>query len=347
VVLTAPKRMCRWFAYISSTEPCLLEDVLITPAHSLTKQVHEHYLPYLFHHNRASLEFTTKQEIATRNLLFNTDGFGMTWYSAVRSAFENSELPVEMPIAFKSTMPPNNNANLKNLAANVSSKCVFAHIRMATSVVTEYNNHPFVFGRHSIMHNGYVAEYGKIKRELSSLMDLSTFENINGTTDSEGIAALYMTYLTASSTAELPWLASYSIQEMKNALKKTVEKILATQKQYAADCEPNDLNVAVTDGTKMVAFRFRNHETEQPPSLYWSDKAGIKLNRKFAGHPDHEVSEKEEVKSCKSAEEHGDHVCVCSEPTTYDTNEWHLIPKNKAVLVEGGHLVMEDIEVAF
>jgi glutamine amidotransferase len=37
--------MCRWFAYISPTEPCLLEDVLVTPKHSLAKQVHEHYLP--------------------------------------------------------------------------------------------------------------------------------------------------------------------------------------------------------------------------------------------------------------------------------------------------------------
>lgn len=34
-----------WFAYISPTEPCLLEDVLVTPKHSLAKQVSEHYLP--------------------------------------------------------------------------------------------------------------------------------------------------------------------------------------------------------------------------------------------------------------------------------------------------------------
>lgn len=32
--------MCRWFAYISPDEECLLQDVLIDPTHSLVKQVH-------------------------------------------------------------------------------------------------------------------------------------------------------------------------------------------------------------------------------------------------------------------------------------------------------------------
>jgi len=353
--------MCRWFAYISATEPCLLEDVLITPAHSLTKQVHDHYLPYLFHQDRSSPEFTTKQEIATRNRLFNTDGFGMVWYSPIRSKYENpgdgsTNGLVEMPVAFKTTMPPNNNANLKSLAANISSKCVLGHIRMATSVVTEFNNHPFVFGKHSIMHNGYVADYEKIKRQLSLLMDLPASEHINGTTDSEAIAGLYMTFLTASmraavedasSTAANPWLVSYSVKEMKAALEKTVEAILSTQQKYAPDSGANDLNVAVTDGTKLVAFRLRNDKTEQPPSLYWSNKAGATLNRKYVGHPDHEVSEKDGNKGRLKAEKHGKHVCVCSEPTTFDAKEWNFIPKNKAVLVENGELVVEDINVAF
>ena len=65
--------MCRWFAYISETEPCLLEDVLITPHHSLAQQVHDHYLPKLIHHS-GSGDDAEEKEIAVRNLLFNTDG---------------------------------------------------------------------------------------------------------------------------------------------------------------------------------------------------------------------------------------------------------------------------------
>ena len=71
--------MCRWFAYISQTERCLLEDVLIDPAHSISKQVHDHYLPKLSDHEPGEDPEATKKEIALRNKLFNADGLGVAW----------------------------------------------------------------------------------------------------------------------------------------------------------------------------------------------------------------------------------------------------------------------------
>lgn len=71
--------MCRWFAYISNTEPCLLEDVLILPKHSLAKQVHDHYLPQLTHYEPDEDRDATKKEIDLRNRLFNIDGLGVAW----------------------------------------------------------------------------------------------------------------------------------------------------------------------------------------------------------------------------------------------------------------------------
>lgn len=76
--------MCRWFAYISNSEPCLLEDVLIIPAHSLSKQVHDRYLPYLSHYEPDSTKKLTKAEIGTRNSPYNMDGLGMGWYALGR-----------------------------------------------------------------------------------------------------------------------------------------------------------------------------------------------------------------------------------------------------------------------
>lgn len=67
--------MCRWFAYLSTTEPCLLEDVLILPDHAIAKQVHDRFLPYLFHYDPG----TTKEEISLRNSPFNLDGLGVVW----------------------------------------------------------------------------------------------------------------------------------------------------------------------------------------------------------------------------------------------------------------------------
>ena len=37
----------------------------------------------------------------------------------------------------------------------------------------------------------------------------------------------------------------------------------------------------------------------------------------------------------KGVEEHGRHVIVASEPTTYKKCEWKLIEKNRAIVVDG------------
>lgn len=73
----------------------------------------------------------------------------------------------------------------------------------------------------------------------------------------------------------------------------------------------------------MVALRFRNHATQQPPSLYWSEFAGRTLNRKYPGDPDHAVDSDSDA--IKPTSEHNKHTIIASEPTTYDEGEWHLI----------------------
>ena len=71
--------MCRWFAYLSATEPCLLEDVLILPDHAIAKQVHDRYLPYLFHYEPSKDKDSTKKEMSLRNSPYNLDGLGLVW----------------------------------------------------------------------------------------------------------------------------------------------------------------------------------------------------------------------------------------------------------------------------
>ena len=73
--------MCRLFTYISDSEPQLLADVLIAPAHSLSKQVHDRYLPYLTHYEPDDNATDTKKEISTRNSPYNMDGLGIAWYA--------------------------------------------------------------------------------------------------------------------------------------------------------------------------------------------------------------------------------------------------------------------------
>ena len=299
-------------------------------AHSITKQVHDHYLPLLLHHDIANI--TTEQEITARNRLLNIDGFGVAFYTPTLTAFNTD--PADdgqlRPALYKNAQPPLHDTNFRSLCANTSSTAVFAHIRAATATpITSVNNHPFVFGRHTFMHNGVVADFLSISRDLLALLDEDSYANIHGSTDSEHVAALYITYLTSGKGKE-SWEFQYTPEEMRDAMKKAIGTIVSLQKKrLGTKAQPNSLNLCATDGDQLVAFRVRNHATEQPPSLYWSSSAGVTLNRKF---PD-SANGKENPKAYKKGDEHGRHVIVASEPTTYNTEEWKLIEKNCCVLV--------------
>lgn len=80
--------MCRWFAYISPVESCLLEDVLLSPANSISKQVSEHYLPKLLPHGEEKeLEESSDRLLRLRNVLINMDGLGVAWYSSAATDY--------------------------------------------------------------------------------------------------------------------------------------------------------------------------------------------------------------------------------------------------------------------
>ncbi|KAJ9620689.1 uncharacterized protein PV06_06084 [Exophiala oligosperma] len=343
--------MCRWFAYLSPSEECLLEDVLISPPHGLAKQVHDHYLPKLFSHTPG--EETTGEEITLRNRLFNVDGFGMAWYTHTRSDFVATTEGMR-PAVYKHSQPPTNDANFHSICANTATTALFAHIRAATGTgVATINNHPFTFGRHTVMHNGLISDFADIRRAMLPLLAKPEYENVLGTTDSEHLAALYMTNLTRSHSKPTPsqsslsssaWEETYPPSEMLAALVSAFKSIIALQQATLGpeNVKACSLNVCCTDGRRLLAVRLRNHATEQPPSLYYSTRAGITLNRKY---PDSAAGEQNPNASRKAAE-HGKHVIVASEPTTYKAGEWALIEKNHALLVDAqGNVTLEAVEL--
>jgi glutamine amidotransferase len=328
-------------------------------------------------------EPTTEAEITARNRLFNIDGFGVAWYTPTHSLFSSPHAttktsadsgPILHPALYKTIQPPLHDMNFRAIAAATSSTCVLAHIRAATATaIVPVNNHPFVFGRHTIMHNGYISSFPQISRQMTNLMSVEAFEHIGGKTDTEHFAALYMSYLTfgveATPASTAPnsfnekWENSYATAEMLKALQHAANTVIDLQQKALGDkAEPNDLNVCVTDGKQLVAMRFRNHPTEQPPSLYYSTSAGVTLNRKYPDHPDgakcpdgaaRDGAEKAKPgekaaghnpHAHKKAEEHGRHVIVASEPTTYRDHDWTLIEKNHALVVsEDANVTIEKL----
>lgn len=180
------------------------------------------------------------------------------------------------------------------------------------------------------MHNGVIADFAGIGRALAVEIGDDEYANIQGSTDSEHFAALYMTYLTEGKGKE-GWEAQYDADSMSLALYKATRTVVELQQEkYGDNAKANSLNVCATDGQQIVAIRCRNHATEQPPSLYYSTKAGATLNRKYPDHPDG----LENPAAYKKANEHGRHIIVASEPSTYKKDDWELIGKNEAVAVD-------------
>ena len=139
--------MCRWLAYSGS--PVRLEDLLYKPQNSLIIQSL---------HSRLGAEAT------------NGDGFGVGWYG-----------DAESPGVFRSTEPAWNDRNLRDLAAHIDSRRVLAHIRASIgSPVQQTNCHPFRHGRWLWMHNGYLADFGAMKRDLALAVDPRLFPDDRG-----------------------------------------------------------------------------------------------------------------------------------------------------------------------
>ncbi|GAM83953.1 hypothetical protein ANO11243_019430 [Dothideomycetidae sp. 11243] len=349
--------MCRWFAYISPDEPCLVSDVLITPPHGLTQQVSSHYLPYLTQHqlsddmkddvvssdpsapsDRLAPRTTNTANAAiaalkAQNMNLNTDGGGIAVFTDTRSSFTDpGSAPVLHPFAIHYVQPLHNELSFRSLAENTATTCLMAHVRMTSAApVATLNCHPFVFGRWAFMHNGVVAGIHLIRRPLTAGLSQDAYEAIQGGTDSEVMGALLVDVLTGAK-GKKAWHDDHSPAEMLEAVEKTFKIIHEAQRKYDSSCPPSSLNVCISDGMKMVATRFRNSEEEQPPSLYWSEKAGVTLNRKFSGHPD--PAQHEGRRGSKDDSEHGKHVIIASEPSTFIEEDWHLLPRNSAIIVD-------------
>ncbi|GAA5914148.1 hypothetical protein JCM6882_004938 [Rhodosporidiobolus microsporus] len=330
--------MCRWIAYIGA-EPILMEDLIERPEHSLLKQVHLHYLPGIQHPAADS-------GVGSWNAHLNADGWGIGWYSREQSKYRTEDsvdphtgkvqrvkLPPFMPTVLRSVMPPVHDLTLRSVAKTIESNVVFGHIRATVgSPVALPNCHPFAFGRWLLMHNGAVGGFFDAQDAIRAQLSRAARLNIQGTTDTETVAALFFSLLEPSG----PWLHSHSIPDIVEVLHETIRRLitLCTPADGRGWVEPDgktprswiSLNLAITDGEKFVALRFAYPKQREAPSLYWSTTAGSAFDRRFKTHPDggHDVGK-------LPREHHAPHLIVASEPMTHQEHEWKLMKPGEII----------------
>ena len=146
-----------------SGEPILAEDLLFRPKHSLIDQSL---------HSRLGATTT------------NGDGFGVGWYG------EGSE-----PAVYKSIEPAWNDSNLREIAGQVRTPMLLAHVRASTGTPVQRSNcHPFRHGRWLWVHNGALRGFHETRRDLVMAVDPELFSDLEGSTDSEALFFLALTF---------------------------------------------------------------------------------------------------------------------------------------------------------
>jgi glutamine amidotransferase len=175
----------------------------------------------------------------------NGDGFGVGWYGED-----------ETPRVYRSTHPAWNDRNLKELAAGISSPLFFAHIRASTgSAIQETNTHPFRYGKWLWMHNGLIRDFKTVHRELVNKIDDSLFNSIEGTTDSETMFYLALTFGLESDPVG-------AVEQMVGVVEETAERHEIEN--------PIQMTIATTDGQSIWAFRYSSEGDSR--SLWFSTR---------------------------------------------------------------------------
>jgi glutamine amidotransferase len=266
--------MCRWLGYLGN--PIEPRELLYDPERSLIEQSRQH---------------------APGMPVPNGDGFGLGWYG------RRAE-----PALFHSDQPAWGDRNLRTLATEITSPLFLAHVRAATGTpVQETNCHPFRHGRWMLVHNGYVAEYGRLRRDLLLAVRADLFSSIEGTTDSEVLFHLALTFgLLEDPIGALEQMAGF------------VEAVAST----AGVPEPLQMTLGLTDGERLYAVRYSSGP-EANTLHYSTDVESLRLlypaDERFAHF---------------SAEAR----VVVSEPLVALPGLWEEVPAGSAMIVEKGRV---------
>jgi glutamine amidotransferase len=205
-----------------SGAPVLLEELLFVPKHSLIDQ---------------------SMSSHSRETPTNGDGFGVGWYDAKGRAG-----------LFRSIRPAWNDSNLREIAALTESSLFLAHVR-ATSQATiqETNCHPFRHGRWLFVHNGEIQGIEKIRRELLFRVEPRLFPEVQGTTDSELMFFLALTFGLESDPIGAVCAMAGFVEDV--ASKNGIE-------------DPLWMTLGLSDGEKLYAVRYASDG--DAPTLFHS-----------------------------------------------------------------------------
>jgi glutamine amidotransferase len=265
--------MCRWNAFFG--QPIAPDELLYRTQHGLIDQSL---------HSRMGVETT------------NGDGFGLGWYA------EGNPIPGR----YRSVTPAWNDTNLRDLASHIESRLFLAHIRATTGTpVQQTNCHPFRHDRWLFVHNGVLAGFHTYRRELLLAVDPAYFDGIAGSTDSETLFYLALTFGLEG--------------DPLGAVERAVGLVEAVGRDHGVEY-PVQMTLGFSDGERLWGVRYSSEGRSR--TLYVSADAGTVQ----ALHPADERFQ-------RFTDE--DRVIV-SEPLSDLPGLWIEVPEATALIVQRG-----------
>jgi predicted glutamine amidotransferase len=260
-------------------QPVLIDELLFKSEHGIVDQSL---------HSRMGAEPT------------NGDGFGLGWYGTG-----------DGPAVYRSVSPAWADANLRELAAHVETPLFLAHVRAAIgSPVQETNCHPFRNGEWLFVHNGFIADFHLLRRDLMLAVEPDLFAAVEGSTDTEVVFNLALTFGLKDDPI--------------HALEEVVGFIEAAAQRRGTD-PPVQASFGVSDGSSLWAVRYASEG--RPRSLFVSED--VEAIR--ALHPDNERMQRLSP----------DDRMIVSEPFSDLPGVWREVPEGTALSVRRGGLLEE------
>jgi glutamine amidotransferase len=257
-----------------SGQPVIIDELLFQPQHGLIDQSL---------HSRMGAETT------------NGDGFGLGWYGAG-----------EGPGTYHSVAPAWGDANLRDLAAHIESPLFLAHVRATSgTAIQETNCHPFRHERWLFVHNGVIDGFHAMRRELMLEVDPELFPNIQGSTDSEVLFHLALTYGLE--------------RDPVSALERAIGFVEAVAVRHGIE-QAVQASIGVSDGERLWAFRY---STEGRSRTLFVSADATAVRRLHPDNPRFQRLQDE------------DRVVV-SEPMNDLPGVWEEIPESTMLVVQAG-----------
>jgi len=269
--------MCRWMAWLG--QPVLIDELLFKTQHGIVDQSL---------HARMGAEPT------------NGDGFGLGWYGTG-----------DGPAVYHSVAPAWGDANLREIAGHIESPLFLAHVRAAIgSPVQQTNCHPFRHDRWLFVHNGYLADFHAVRRDLMLAIDPERFPDVHGSTDTEVVFQLALTLGLE--------------RDPIDALAQTVGLIEAVAARHGV-AGAVQASFGVSDGESLWAVRYATEG--RPRSLF----ASADVSSIHGLYPD----------NARLQRLGADDRMIVSEPFADLPGLWQEIPPGTAVTVGRGGVLVE------